>query len=235
MAMIRPRVDRDRRVLTAQVGQDEIVVPLDEEIPRADTVQDKVCGQQVEPQIYKDKQVQRVLSQWLGIPCTLARQPLASRHTKLGGGDRTPLLLSNESPFLLINKDSVDCVSEWLKDPELGGSGDLPRQSAAVFRANFVISSSGGNNSPFIEDNARSFSIGPHRFISLGPCRRCLMVCVDQCTGEVRKETYLALAKHRRNARGRIEFGQHLMWRQDDDCEREARVAPGMAVTLHVA
>ncbi|KAN0060099.1 hypothetical protein ACQY0O_008072 [Thecaphora frezii] len=90
---------------------------------------------------------------------------------------------------------------------------------ASSFRSNFVVAPStagpaeGANLAlAFVEDGASRFRIGDQRFGVLGPCRRCQMVCVDQKTGEVRPETLQVLARHRRNKRGRIIFGSHLVW-----------------------
>ena len=41
------------------------------------------------------------------------------------------------------------------------------------------------------------------------------MVCVDQKTGCKTKEPFSTLAKTRRSAKGKIEFGVHLLWRED--------------------
>ncbi len=210
MALIRPRVDRSSGALTVQVGPEEFFVATSEPADGESGV-DAVCGQSVEPTLCTDLRIRDILTGWLGIPCTLARQSAANRHSKLIGTDRTPLLLSNESPFLLINQDSVDKVSEWLPD---ANHPDSSQCQAAVFRSNLIIRRTSGSSEPFAEDLPSQMTIGPHTFIAIGRCRRCQMVCIDPDNGTVKNGTYLALAKHRRNDRGRIEFGQHLMWRE---------------------
>lgn len=64
------------------------------------------------------------------------------------------------------------------------------------------------------------------------------MVAIDQETGEHAPATFLALAKHRRNDRGRIVFGMHLTWRRDMQIpnslgEEESFIEVGMPVQLH--
>jgi molybdenum cofactor sulfurtransferase len=68
---------------------------------------------------------------------------------------------------------------------------------------------------PFLEDSLDLIRIGTQTFQVLARCRRCLMICVNQKTGERMKEPFCSVARHRRNGMRRIEFGVHLMWRED--------------------
>jgi molybdenum cofactor sulfurtransferase len=110
----------------------------------------------------------------------------------------------------------VDQVNEWIKE----GSGDANLEEPihpACFRANFLLAT--GSTSPplqpFIEDTVDLLRIGTETFQVLARCRRCLMVCVNQTTGCKTKEPFSCLARKRKSARGKIEFGVHLMWRED--------------------
>lgn len=166
---------------------------------------------------------------FLGVACRLHRVPAsgAGRH---GHFDRAshpiPILLSNESPFLLISQPSVDQVNAWI-DP------DAPIDPAC-FRANFILA---GPTSPaFFEDDLKLLRIGDATFQVLARCRRCLMVCVDQATGCKTREPFSCLAKTRKSARGRIEFGVHLLWRDDlaKSVRPQLRVGDGVAFSNEV-
>lgn len=252
MALIRPRIDLVARTMNVSIaGIDQtLTLDLDDESQYAgqEAAEGKpvqVCGVETRPRAHKSEQLRILLSNLLGVSCTLAKQAIdTSRHSKLGSGsEKVPLIFSNESPFLLINTASVDEVSGWMQQDtaELGcssvGSEELASDSgyssgshsegkdkgvglkaqAASFRANFLVSPcDGGAEAAFAEDRFSRVTLGDeHVFGVLGECRRCQMVCVDQCTGEVKPQTLKTLAKHRRNGRGRIIFGSHLAWLPD--------------------
>ncbi|KAL4928860.1 putative molybdenum cofactor sulfurase protein (HxB) [Aspergillus undulatus] len=152
---------------------------------------------------------------------------------------QTPILLSNESPLLLISRSSVNRLNEFIKSsssnnvhpnssspsPTLGPK--KPTAVAAdVFRANIVIAETIPTaERPYIEDTWSSLTIGPGtgtetgpeqsqpqpqlQFIVLGSCERCQMVCVDQYTGVRGDEPYATLAKTRKVGR-KILFGRHV-------------------------
>jgi molybdenum cofactor sulfurtransferase len=238
MALVRPRIDLDQRVMVVQAGQQCVTVDLDEEdsLPTFAT-STQVCVDTVTPTgSSRYEAADQMLSDFLGLPCALARQVGPGRHSKLGdpSNDRIPLLLSNESPFLLLNDESVRKVTTWIQE---GGEVETVAK-AASFRGNFVIDRSmsrrdGRSDEAFAEDSLYRLSIGPHTFIPLGACRRCQMVSIDQETGEKAPETFLAIAKRRRDERGRILFGTHLMWRRDEERDSERPVVRiGMDVTM---
>ncbi|KAI5466786.1 MOSC N-terminal beta barrel domain-containing protein [Mariannaea sp. PMI_226] len=115
------------------------------------------------------------------------------------------ILLSNESPILMICRSSVDALNEEIK--RRGGEG----VSDKAFRANIVLRRSNGLNEPpaFEEDNWGLVRVGKQTFKLLGACRRCQMVCIDQETGEKKEEPFVTLAKTRRYD-GKIYFGVHM-------------------------
>ncbi|GAA6007892.1 hypothetical protein JCM11491_006527 [Sporobolomyces phaffii] len=156
-----------------------------------------------------------------------------------------PLRLSNESPFLLVTESSVRRVNNWISASSSNGP-----VAATAFRPNFVIddlesSSAGGVEGkrevePFWEDEAELVRIGPLVFANLGRCRRCLMVGIDQETGERTKEPLSTLSKHRKSSKsGRVEFGAHMYWRgdlsgRDGEGEQARRVKVGDEVSFRV-
>lgn len=117
---------------------------------------------------------------------------------------KRPILLSNESPILAINRASLDALND-----EIVKSGGKPAL-ASVFRANIVLSSSEDSDEhPYSEDHWSFLRIGQQNFQMLGSCRRCHMICVDQDTAEKNEEPFVTLAKTRR-FESKIFFGSHM-------------------------
>ncbi|KAJ4272126.1 hypothetical protein NW762_000837 [Fusarium torreyae] len=115
------------------------------------------------------------------------------------------ILLSNESPILMIHSSSVDALNQNIASR---GGDHVPEKS---FRANIVLEQApGAKTQPaFAEDSWRSMHIGRQNFKLLGACRRCQMVCIDQETGEKKEEPFVTLAKTRRFD-GKVYFGVHM-------------------------
>ncbi|KAE9381652.1 molybdenum cofactor sulfurase [Stipitochalara longipes BDJ] len=117
---------------------------------------------------------------------------------------KRPILLSNESPILAINKASLDALNE-----EIMRSGGK-FAAASVFRANIVLAArKSERQSPYSEDHWTSLRIGHQNFQMLGSCRRCHMICIDQDTAEKNEEPFVTLAKTRR-FESKIFFGSHM-------------------------
>jgi len=116
-----------------------------------------------------------------------------------------PILLSNESPILAINRASIDALNAEIV--KTGGK----TASASVFRANIVIGSAkpASEQQPYNEDYWSSLRIGVQEFKMLGSCRRCHMICVDQETADKDEEPFVTLAKTRR-FEGKVFFGCHM-------------------------
>lgn len=115
-----------------------------------------------------------------------------------------PILLSNESPILMINKASMVELNHLIS---LTG-GKLA--SPSVFRANIVIANKGSPmDQPYCEDHWSGLRIGQQEFKMLGACRRCHMICVDQDTAIKDEEPFVTLAKTRRFD-GKVFFGSHM-------------------------
>jgi molybdenum cofactor sulfurtransferase len=229
MALIRPRLDfKTGMLVLRQSGKPEEVkvrLSLDPSYYAANISQQcdaNVCGDVVRARLYTSPDVASFLTAAIGVPCTLARFPSASstgssmRHSKshlqpLSQEANTPrpILLSNESPILTINRSSLNRLNEQIKSE--GGKAAHP----AVFRANIVLAESpqlpSGSEQPWAEDSWESMRIGGlngPKLDFLSGCRRCQMVCVDQTSAEKNEEPFVTLAKTRRFG-GRILFGVH--------------------------
>lgn len=136
---------------------------------------------------------------------------------------RKPILLSNESPILLISRSSVNRLNETIKQnpPALSSNKAV---AADVFRANIIVAENppGAPSSPpiapsehpYIEDTWASLQVSDceqvrSTFEVLGSCQRCQMVCVDQFTARRNEEPYSTLAKTRKVG-GKVVFGRHI-------------------------
>lgn len=236
MALIRPELDFNAGLLVIrQAGnstQASVPLSLDPSYFAADGLRHgstNVCGDVVKARLYTSATVAAFLTAAVGVPCTLARFPSATtagsstRHSKSHlkpldqqNGVPRPILLSNESPILTINRSSLNRLNEQIK--HRGGKAAHP----AVFRANIVVAEdsqlSPGQEQPWAEDEWESMQVGGSggpTLEFLGGCRRCQMVCVDQQSAEKNEEPFVTLARTRRFG-GRVLFGVHtaLMDRQ---------------------
>ncbi|OBR15386.1 Molybdenum cofactor sulfurase [Colletotrichum higginsianum IMI 349063] len=114
------------------------------------------------------------------------------------------ILLSNESPILVINTASLHALN---REIEANGGRAVPSES---FRANLVIGTIHGSEQvAWAEDGWASLTVGGEKFNMMGACRRCQMVCVDQETGERHPEPFVTLAKVRMFD-GKVYFGTHM-------------------------
>lgn len=246
MALIRPVIDLHRGLLRITCGSDpkELEISLRREVTNLVTTslcqsaKSNICGDRVIVQAYSSPTVASFFSNFLGVPCTLARFPPQistrvsnpSRSSKriqratMPGSfpedpspipEQPPILLSNESPILLISRSSVNRLNEHIKyNPRPNHSTAARAVEADVFRANIVVAENlhqlANAERPYIEDIWQSFSIGPEQvhFDILGSCQRCQMVCVDPYTGIRREEPFSTLAKTRK-INNKIVFGRH--------------------------
>lgn len=196
-----------------------------------------VCGDNVLVQVYDSPDVAAFFTDALGVPCTLARCPpspgnrigrlrrpqgralAADSATSLTGSVKDEpgksILLSNESPILLISRSSVNRLNEHIKAASSMGRA----VSADSFRGNIVVAEEvppGKCEAPYVEETWRSLQVGDeeHGFQVMGPCQRCQMVCVDQKSAQKRQEPFATLAKTRRRD-GKVWFGVHLCLADD--------------------
>jgi len=197
-----------------------------------------VCGDAVVVQVYDSPDVAAFFTNALGVPCTLARYPpspgnrigrprrprggvvVANTSLSLASSNKDgpgkSILLSNESPILLISRSSVNRLNEDIKAASSMGHA----VSADSFRANIVVTEDEAprkSESPYVEDTWRSLQIGDEEngFQVMGPCQRCQMVCIDQKSAQKRQEPFATLAKTRRRD-GKVWFGVHLCLAEDD-------------------
>lgn len=200
MALIRPFVDLDHGVLQITCGgmgsasQKSLEISLFREDTnlmstslcqqghaRKSSKTTTICGDQVVLQAYSSPEISAFFSEFLGVPCTLARLPPQSsaqcpRNSRFSSNslkqafrklvmpeffpqdqqpspapDRAPIRLSNESPILLISRSSVDRLNETIKANAKTANRPNKAVAADVFRGNIVVAE---NVSPLDSTNS---------------------------------------------------------------------------------
>ncbi|KAJ5175086.1 Molybdenum cofactor sulfurase [Penicillium canariense] len=181
MALIRPAIDLDRGVLRITCGVLTDQVSLEISLGWEDTSlistslcsntkrSSMICGVQIPLHAYASPVVSAFFSDFLGVPCTLARFPsqTANRYSqprRLSGTWRSrfrkfimpgsfppdlppparevngkSLLLSNEMPILVVSRSSVNRLNETIKANTKHGTGGGKAVAADVFRGNIVV------------------------------------------------------------------------------------------------
>nr|XP_056713238.1 molybdenum cofactor sulfurase [Euleptes europaea] len=210
LCLIQPLIDLEKSTMTIKAeGMDPISVSLEEDSGRQTPIcQSKVCSHRVQTYSCGGRST-AWFSEFLGRECHLIRQCLdvkrnaKQKHEKgMALVTAASLSLVNEAQYLLINRTSVLQLSDQIT-ARLGES--LPLQKLIHrFRANIVIST----NEPFEEDKWDEISIGSLRFKVMGPCHRCLVICIDQQTGQRNKEFLQSLSSTKDR---KTNFGIYLM------------------------
>ncbi len=198
MAVIATRFVADGIELAAP-GADSVVVSMPE-----------AGGPRVDVTVWRDRVAARDagaeaaawLSAALATPCRLVHMPDPDRArpvdpTFAAAGDRVSF--ADGFPVLVTNAASLADLNARLERPV-----DMDR-----FRTNLVVDGA----EPWDEDDWRQLRVGTTLFAAPKDCARCAVTTVDQATGvrSDRDEPLRTLASFRRNAGGRIIFGQNLI------------------------
>lgn len=141
------------------------------------------------------------LSAAIGIGCRLVHMtdPRCRRVNPDYGLPADRVNLADGFPVLLTSLASLADLNRRLPNP-------VPMSR---FRTNIVVQGA----EAWAEDRWRRIRIGSVVFRVVKPCQRCTVTTVDQETGERpdRTEPLLTLSRFRRDAAGRIMFGQNLI------------------------
>ncbi|KAJ5748739.1 uncharacterized protein N7511_010435 [Penicillium nucicola] len=182
MCLIRPSIDTDKGVLRITCGaiaaSDQVSLEIslgweDTSVistsfcPSSNKRSAKVCGDTVSLHAYTSPVVSAFFSDFLGVPCTLARFPSQtgnrySRPTRVPSTWKsrfrklimpgsfpldfppppreqglTSITLSNDSPILIVSRSSVNRLNETIKANSKHGSSKTV--AADVFRGNIVV------------------------------------------------------------------------------------------------
>lgn len=198
MALLQPSIDLTQRKLSISYkgeGKPRVIdVDLDESptsiITSAQTCYEavfklqnsRVCGDTVPIHVYNSTSVNAFFSDVLGVPCCLARYSRETAHPrnvsirKPSGDTAAPntskqqpqLMLSNESPILIVSTSSVNELNSQIKQTSLQtGKPAPPEVSASSFRANIIVApaprspTEPPSDTPYVEDTWTSLSITP--------------------------------------------------------------------------
>jgi len=168
---------------------------LDEDTGTAITVKiwdDTVTGMEVNPD------VSSWFSTYLNFKVKLVKMPLEEQRfvdRDYASNDEI-VSFADGYPCLMIGQAALNSLNEKLKEPVL-----MDR-----FRPNFVFT--GGE--PHEEDRFKTFYIGEIPFSAVKPCARCVLITIDQQTGEKGQEPLRTLASYR-TLNKKIMFGQNLL------------------------
>ena len=100
-------------------------------------------------------------------------------------------------PFLVVGRGSLDELNARLARP-------IPVDR---FRPNLVVAGA----APFAEDGWRRIRAGEVALAIVKPCARCVITTTDQQTGARGEEPLRTLASYRRDANGKVMFGQNAI------------------------
>ncbi|KAJ7313878.1 hypothetical protein JRQ81_005651 [Phrynocephalus forsythii] len=206
LCLVQPLIDLEQDVMIIQAeGMELISVPLEESSGSLTKIcQSKVCSHRV--QTYDcGERVAGWFSTFLGRQCRLIRQSSDYQRTANKKDEKAAaasLSLVNEAQYLLVNRTSI----LKLKDEVAARLGEplLMEELIGRFRANIVVST----NEPFEEDLWEEIVVGTLPFKVMGPCHRCLVICIDQQTGQRNKEFLQSLSAIKDR---KTNFGIYLM------------------------
>lgn len=170
---------------------------------------DEDTGEQLSVVIWNDTatalEINKTVSDWfsnfLKFKVRLVKMPLTEKRLvdrDYASNDEV-VSFADGYPCLLIGQSSLNGLNEKLADPIR-----MDR-----FRPNFVFT--GGE--PHIEDSFKTFHIGDVLFSAVKPCARCVLITIDQQTGEKGQEPLRTLASYRTVGK-KIMFGQNLLHQQ---------------------
>jgi uncharacterized protein YcbX len=154
--------------------------------------EDVVTGQIV------DERISKWFSERIGIPCDLVFMPTkAERKLKPKYAvNHESVSFADGMPYMIIGQSSLNDLNGRLEDP-------VPMER---FRPNLVFS--GG--APFEEDSWDTLRIGKGNFKITKPCARCVLITIDQNSGERGKEPLRTLNTYRK-LDNKVLFGQNML------------------------
>lgn len=207
LALLHTALTPDALVLAA-AGHGEARVPLADD-PGAPDARVTVWGDTVAAAV-AGREASELVSDLLGARRRLVRFRDAARRDVPREPARVPptpppfgarVLFADAYPFLLLSQAAVD-----LLNAKLAERGEPP-VGVERFRPNLVVSGC----EPHAEDGWESLTVGDVAFTVAKPCTRCAVPTVDPATAAVGREPLRTLARYRRDARGRVTFGQNLL------------------------
>ncbi|OCT74365.1 molybdenum cofactor sulfurase [Xenopus laevis] len=206
LCLIYPSIDLKKNIMIIKAkGMGPIEIPLiDDNNANAPICQNKICGDRVQTYDCGEK-IADWLSRFLNRKCRLIRQSsnfsrFANTNRKgLSGVPPSTLSLVNEAQYLLVNRASILFLRQQMESSDIEID-----QLTQRFRANIVIN----GHQPFEEEKWTEVFIGGVHFQVSGKCNRCQIICIDQHTGEKKKDVFQTLSTSRE---GKATFGMYLL------------------------
>jgi uncharacterized protein YcbX len=172
-------------------------ISFDLELNSGEEMQVKVWGDAVAA-LQVAPEVSAWFSNFLGMNVDLVLMPESS-HRKMDpryAVQEESVSFADGMPYVMIGQASLDELNGRLADPV-----GMDR-----FRPNLVFS--GGE--AYAEDQFKQLQIGEVEFQVVKPCARCVMITVNQQTGEKGKEPLATLATYR-TVNNKVYFGQNAV------------------------
>lgn len=196
LALLQVSISGEKLTIAHKLETDQhISFGLDEDTGNAIEVtiwNDTATGVEVNPE------VSGWFSAYLKFQVKLVKMPLAEKRfvdRDYAANDEI-VSFADGYPCLMIGQSALNGLNEKLQEPVL-----MDR-----FRPNFVFT--GGE--PHEEDRFKTFYIGEIPFSAVKPCARCVLITIDQQTGEKGQEPLRTLASYR-TVNKKIMFGQNLL------------------------
>lgn len=208
---ITQRIHHQMALIQVELQDNHLLVSS--EINQANPIQipfDLILESQIEVEIWDDRVMANLVDpsfdQWfsevLGIECQLVVMPESTQrkvspHYAVNGES---VSFADSMPYLIIGQESLNHLNSKLAEP-------VPMNR---FRPNIVFS---GEES-FVEDTWKNIKIGDVDFYVAKPCARCVLITVDQATGNKSKEPLKTLAGYR-TLNNKVYFGQNALALQE--------------------
>jgi uncharacterized protein len=196
LALLQVALEETTLLITGKQDSNlRLTIPLDQAVGKEMTVQiwgDRVLAREV------GTEESRWFSDFLGMELHLVLLPESSQR-KMDpryAVRAESVSFADGMPYVIIGQSSLDDLNGKLKTAV----------SMDRFRPNLVFSS----GAPFVEDTWQQLQIGAVEFQVVKPCARCVMVTVDQQTGEKGKEPLHTLASYR-TVNNKVYFGQNAV------------------------
>jgi len=145
-----------------------------------------------------------IVSNWfskrLGQEVYLVR-PVKTAPRRVKNHPESKVGFSDGNQYLVIGQSSLDHLNAQLEEPI----------TMDRFRPNIVFKGGDAHS----EDRWKTIKINGAKFESTKPCARCVMITINQQTGEKGKEPLKTLTKYRYRD-NKVWFGQYLKFKQDE-------------------
>lgn len=196
MALIEPQVDDSGTMTLTAPHMIPLVVPTNNAPGQSRNIE--VWGNACAGFDQGDEPAQW-LSDYLGMPVRLLRND--KQMVRLGRVPNNPgftprVAFADSMPYLIVSQESLTDLNGRLSEPV-----EMSR-----FRPSIVINGLGA----YAEDEAQRLQLGTVTLTKTKPCARCVIVTIEQSTGELKgPEPLRTLSEYRRSGE-KVVFGQYF-------------------------